>query len=84
MLPLNYGRDVPLKLIEEMEFHAKRLGVSLDAMERIGQDMALTEKFIVAAEVGRGQEFARAVEFNEPAPASLDLAEHNESLGLAA
>jgi hypothetical protein len=65
LLPLNYSTDVPVRLIEELERHGKRLGVSLTALERIGQDLALAEGFILASEAGRGMDFARAVEFGE-------------------
>lgn len=62
VLNLPYSPDVPRALIEVVEHHGRRLGLTLAALERIGQSLDLSESFIVASESGIGNEFADAVE----------------------
>lgn len=58
MLSVRYGADVPLTMVELLEHHARHAGLSLAALEVIGASLDFVEAFIVAAEDGRGAEFA--------------------------
>lgn len=57
MLNLAYG-PVPAPMLEMMEHHGRRLGLSLSELEAIGQHLELVERFIVESEEGRGEAFA--------------------------
>lgn len=61
MLSVKYGLDVPPALVEVLEHHARRAGLSLDALELIGASLDFVEAFIVASEDGTVPDFlARA------------------------
>lgn len=71
VLNLTYHPDVPTAVIEMIEHHARRLGVTLDALELIGQSLDLSESFIVASESGMGAEYATAIERGVAPPVPL-------------
>lgn len=61
MLSVKYAPDVPPALVEVLEHHARRAGLSLDALEVIGASLDFVEAFIVASEDGAVPDFlARA------------------------
>lgn len=60
MLNLRYG-PVPRAMLEVMEHHGRHLGLSLTAIEAIGQHLDLVEAFIVESEAGRGETYAQFV-----------------------
>ena len=59
MLSVRYGNDVPPKMVEILEHHARHAGLSLAALEVIGASLDYVESFILAAEDGRGADYAR-------------------------
>ncbi len=61
MLDVAYAPDVPRAMIESLEHHARRLGLALADVERIGQSLDAVERFIVASEAGWGAYFASAL-----------------------
>lgn len=61
MLDLAYAPDVPRAMLDVLEHHGRRLGLSLPALEAIGQSLDLVERFIVEYESGRGEVFAAFV-----------------------
>lgn len=61
MLDLPYHPDVPRAMLENMEHLGRRLGLPLEALERIGQSLDLVERFILACEGGWGAEFGSAL-----------------------
>lgn len=61
MLSVKYAPDVPPALVEVVEHHARRAGLSLGTLEVIGASLDFVESFIVASEDGLVPEFlARA------------------------
>lgn len=68
---LAYGPDVPQALIDQVEFHARSLGLPLHLLEMMGQSTERAEQFIVAAERGLGMAFAMNVCYGEPFDAFL-------------
>lgn len=50
MLSVKYAPDVPRAMADLLEHHARRAGLSLDALEVIGASLDFVEAFIVAAE----------------------------------
>lgn len=67
MLSVKYGADVPTKIAQILEHHARHTGLSLEAIETIGSSLDFVEAFIVAAEDGRGQEYAQKLGLAPPA-----------------
>lgn len=55
-LDLDYDDALHPTMVDLLEHHARRLGVPLAAVERIGQDLDALEAFVVAAEDGRAHE----------------------------
>jgi hypothetical protein len=66
MLSVKYSPDVPAALAEMAEHHARAVGLSLDALEVIGASLDFVEAFIVAAEDGKGEEFAHNAGLTPP------------------
>lgn len=58
MLEVNYAPHIPQALIDVAEHHARLNGVSLDALERIGESLDFVEQFIIAAEDGDAYQYA--------------------------
>jgi hypothetical protein len=61
MLSVRYGNDVPAALAEVVEFHARAAGLSLGALEVIGESLDRVESFIVASEEGLALVWAQAI-----------------------
>lgn len=57
MLSVPYSPDVPAQLVQLLEHHARRHGLSLEALEVIGASLDFVEMFIVASEDERVPEF---------------------------
>lgn len=53
LLPLAYDASIPHDRLAMMELAGRRLGVPLDALERLGQDAILCESFVSAAQAAR-------------------------------
>lgn len=66
MLSVKYGADVPATMAQVLEHHARYSGLSLEALETIGASLDFVEAFIVAAEDGRGAEYARQLGLAPP------------------
>lgn len=73
MLKLSYDSGVPRAMIETMEHHGRRLGVALDALERLGQSLDTVEGFILACESGWGYEYAQGVWRDGAPPAAVPV-----------
>lgn len=67
MLSVKYGNDVPRAMADLLEHHARRAGLSLDALEVIGASLDFAEAFIVASEDEKVPEFLARVGL-APAP----------------
>lgn len=55
VLPLDYGPDVPKRLIEALERYGRASGLSLVEIERLGQDPKAAAGFVAAARRGEGR-----------------------------
>lgn len=66
MLSVKYAPDVPKALVEVVEHHARRAGLSLEALEVIGASLDFVEAFIVAAEDDRVPVFLSEVGLAPP------------------
>ncbi|HWH08131.1 MAG TPA: hypothetical protein VNX21_02960 [Candidatus Thermoplasmatota archaeon] len=66
MLSVKYGSDVPRAMADLLEHHARRAGLSLDALEVIGASLDFVEAFIVASEDEKVPEFLARVGLGAP------------------
>ncbi|MGQ0534459.1 MAG: hypothetical protein ACT4PT_00095 [Methanobacteriota archaeon] len=62
MLDVRYSPELPRAMIDLIEHHARATGLPLEMLELIGQDLAVTEGFIVACEDGRCWEYVATVD----------------------
>lgn len=67
-LAVSYSAEIPDALLEAMESHGRRLGLSMETLERVGNDPVLCEDFVAHAEVGAGDLFIADLTA-EPIPA---------------
>lgn len=67
MLSIRAGADVPPAMVDLLVHHARPVGLSLGALEVLGSSLDFTEAFIVAAEDGRGADYARSLGLLPPA-----------------
>ena len=67
MLSVRYGPDVPRAMIDLLEHHARREGLSLGALEVLGASLDFVEAFIVAAEDGVAHEMLARLGLAPPA-----------------
>lgn len=75
-LPLDYSDTIPLPKLAAMERCGKRLGLPLDSLERLGQDEALCDAFLLAAEAGDGLRFTKALDGPATVPAIAPWRRH--------
>ena len=61
-LPLDYGADVPEPMLELLEHHGRAVGLPLEVLELLGQDLDAVEGFILAVEDGRVWEYVARVD----------------------
>lgn len=73
MLSVKYGNDVPRAIADLLEHHARRAGLSLDALEVIGASLDFAEAFIVASEDDKVHDFLATVGLAPP-PGKVALA----------
>lgn len=61
MLAVRCGPDVPPAMADLLVHHARQVGLSLAAIEIIGDSLDFVEAFIVASEEGRATDYARGL-----------------------
>jgi hypothetical protein len=73
MVRLAYGPDVPPALLDQVEHHARGIGLPLHLLEKMGASVEAAERFIVAAERGLGMALAMNEVYGQPFDELLEV-----------